>query len=101
MQLWSSAFRLGYKSISYSCTFAYVPSVDHLLSSPSKSGTSPFVSLILTSLLTASRVTALKLSIFSSSTLGRITLGAKAWRTRCHSSLFLEILSEPSVNCKS
>ena len=66
------------KSISYTCTFAYVPSVDHLLSSPSKSGTSPFVSLILTSLLTASRVTALKLSIFSSSTLGRITLGAKA-----------------------
>lgn len=76
----------------YYLRHANLLSVAHLLSSPSKSGISspnPLVSLSFAKCSSVSLVTALKLSMFSSNTFGRISFGATACLTLCHSLPFL------------
>ena len=75
--------------------FKDILSVAHLLSSPSKSGIWPFgphASFSFTRLAIASLVTAVKLSMFSSTIFGRNIFGDTLYRTLCHSSPSLKDL---------
>ena len=92
-RLWSNIGLAGSEiwdtRISRKNTHWLLPSRDHRQSSFSKSGTWSSCSQVffsLTKLATASLLTALKLPMFSSTTLGRMILGAMVCRTLCHSS---------------